>query len=220
MDITGAPLMNKLRLITALLAALFFMRPAVATSATKSAAPSAEEIAILGGGCFWCVESDLEKLPGVRSVVSGYSGGRTVNPSYEQVSSGGTGHAEVVEVRFDPAQLSYAALLDYFWRHIDPTVKDAQFCDHGSQYRSAIFTIGAEQARIAAESKAKLEAAKILDTPIYTEIRAAGPFYPAEDDHQDYYRKNPVRYSYYRFGCGRDARLKEVWARAPQLKGR
>lgn len=219
MNTPGSHIMNWLRLPAVLLGALLVAGPAIAATATKPAAAQKEEVAILAGGCFWCSEADLEKLPGVSTVVSGYSGGRTVNPSYEQVSSGGTGHTEVVEVRFDPTRLSYAALLDYFWRHIDPTVKDQQFCDYGSQYRSAIYTIGPEQARIAAESKAKLEASKVLDAPIQTEIRAAGPFYPAEEYHQDYYKKNPVRYNYYRFGCGRDARLKKVWARDPSQTG-
>ena len=166
--------------------------------------------AIFAGGCFWCMESDFEKLPGVISAESGYTGGRTVNPSYEQVSGGSTGHAESVRLTYDPSKLSYAQLVEYFWRHIDPTVQDQQFCDHGSQYRSAIFPLDAAQKAVADASKAALVKSGKL-SHVYTEIVPAGPFYVAEDYHQDYYKKNPVRYEYYRYGCGRDARVKAVW---------
>jgi len=188
-----------------------------AAPAAPAAPASAEQTAIFAGGCFWCVESDFEKLPGVSEVVSGYIGGTVPDPGYERVSGGGTGHAEAVEVHFDASQISYSQLVEYFWRHIDPTVKDQQFCDHGSQYRSAIFTQGLEQARIAAESKARLVASKVLPGPVFTEIVPAGPFYVAEDYHQDYYKKNPIRYAYYRRGCGRDARVEAVWAKAPPV---
>ncbi len=166
--------------------------------------------AIFAGGCFWCVEADFEKLPGVLKVESGYTGGQVPNPTYEQVSAGGTGHAEAVRVWFDPARVSYAQLLDYFWHHIDPTVHDRQFCDVGHQYRSAIFYQDEAQRRAAEASKAALERSGRLPH-IYTEISAAGPFYPAEEYHQGYYKKNPLRYKFYRLSCGRDARVAEVW---------
>jgi len=173
--------------------------------------PPGDSVAIFAGGCFWCVESDFDKVPGVVETISGYTGGRKVNPTYEEVSSGTTGHAESVEVIFDPKKVSYEHLLDVYWTSIDPTVKDRQFCDTGSQYRTAIFYTNEEQRRAAEASKKKVEATKPFKAPIVTEITMAGTFYPAEDYHQDYYRKNPVRYKFYRTGCGRDARLKELW---------
>ena len=175
------------------------------------AVTAADATALFAGGCFWCMESDFEKLPGVSAVVSGYSGGHTVNPTYEESSAGKTGHAEAVEVRYDPSKVSYAQLLDYFWHHIDPLTANAQFCDHGSQYRSAIFYANEAEKQAALASKAKFE--KQLGKPIVTEIAGAGPFYPAEDYHQDYYKKNPIRYRYYRHACGREDRVKEVWGR-------
>jgi peptide-methionine (S)-S-oxide reductase len=166
--------------------------------------------AIFAGGCFWCVEADFEKLSGVVQAESGYTGGQLQNPTYEQVSHGGTGHAESVRVFYDPRKVTYDQLLDFFWHHIDPTVKDRQFCDAGSQYRTAIFYQGDAQ-RVAAEaSKAALEKSGRLPH-IYTEVAPAGVFYAAEDYHQDYYKKNPVRYRFYRTSCGRDARVEEVW---------
>ena len=174
-------------------------------------APTTTAKATFAGGCFWCVESDFDKIPGVISTTSGYTGGRTANPSYEQVSSHGTGHAEAVEVVYDPAKVSYQRLVAYFWHTIDPTVKDQQFCDHGTPYRTAIFAQNAEQLRIAQASRAALEKSKPFKEPIVTEIVLAGAFYPAEDYHQDYYKKNPIRYKYYRTSCGRDARLKQLW---------
>jgi len=176
-------------------------------------APGKTEQAIFAGGCFWCVEADFEKLPGVISAESGYTGGKESNPSYEQVSEHATGHAEAVRLTYDPAKVSYAQLVEYFWRHIDPTVQDQQFCDHGPQYRSGIYPLDASQQQIAEASKAALVKSGRFKN-IYTEIVAAGPFWPAEDYHQDYYQKNPVRYQYYRFGCGRDARVKELWGEA------
>jgi peptide-methionine (S)-S-oxide reductase len=167
--------------------------------------------ATFAGGCFWCVESDFDKIPGVISTTSGYTGGTTVNPSYEQVSSHNTGHAEVVQVVYDPAKVSYERLLAYFWRSIDPTVKDQQFCDHGSPYRSAIFAHNDEQLKLAQVSRAALEKTKPFKEAIVTEIVPAGAFYPAEAYHQDYYQKNPIRYNYYRNRCGRDERLKQLW---------
>jgi peptide-methionine (S)-S-oxide reductase len=167
--------------------------------------------ATFAGGCFWCMEADFEKVDGVLSVTSGYTGGTVANPSYKQVSAGGTGHAESVRVVFNPEVVSYEELLDFFWHHIDPTVADRQFCDVGSQYRSAIFYHNDEQRRAAEQSKMELEQSKPFPQPIVTEITAATAFYPAEAYHQDYYKKNPVRYSYYRNGCGRDRRVAELW---------
>lgn len=187
-------------------AALAFAQPPATTPA-----PAKTEKATFAGGCFWCVESDFDKVPGVISTTSGYTGGKTVNPSYEQVSSHTTGHAEAVEVVYDPSKVSYAQLVDYYWHSIDPTVKDQQFCDHGSPYRTVIFTHDENQMKIALASRAALEKSKPFKEPIVTEIQAAGPFYPAEDYHQDYYKKNPIRYKFYRTSCRRDARLQEIW---------
>lgn len=172
--------------------------------------------ATFAGGCFWCTEADFDKVEGVISTTSGYIGGTVAKPTYEQVSAGRTGHTEAVQVVFDPARVSYEKLVNYFWRTIDPTVKDRQFCDAGPQYRSGIFTHDAEQKRIAEASKAALEKSKPFKAPIVTEITPATTFYPAEDYHQDYYVKNPIRYGYYRGGCGRDARLKELWGALPK----
>lgn len=186
-------------------------QPAVA--AETPAAPG-QATATFAGGCFWCTESDFEKLPGVIAAQSGYSGGRVVNPSYEQVSVGDTGHTEVVRVIFDPKKISYAQLLEHFWRDIDPTDAGGQFCDRGSQYRSEIF-FHDEAQRVAAEaSKQKLQQSGLLKAPVVTEITRLEAFYPAEDYHQDYYKKNPVRYNYYRTGCGRDRRLMEIWGKS------
>lgn len=181
-----------------------------ASFAQTPAAPATAR-AIFAGGCFWCVESDFDKVDGVISTTSGYTGGNVPNPTYEQVSGKRTGHAEAVEVVFDPRKVSYAQLVEYFWHTIDPTTKNQQFCDVGTPYRTAIFALDAEQLRIAQESKARLEKSKPFRDPIVTEIVLAGPFYPAEEYHQDYYKKNPLRYSFYRNGCGRDARLKQLW---------
>jgi len=181
-----------------------------AGAAAQAQAPATEK-ATFAGGCFWCVEADFDKLPGVLSTTSGYIGGRVANPSYDQVSSKGTGHAEAVEIVYDPAKVSYEQLLQHFWHNIDPTTKDAQFCDQGSPYRTAIFAHGDAQLRAAQASKAALEKNKPFKQPIVTEIVAAGPFYAAEESHQDYYRKNPVRYKFYRSNCGRDERLKQLW---------
>jgi len=166
--------------------------------------------AIFSGGCFWCSEADFEKLEGVIEVESGYTSGNVVNPTYKQVSRGGTGHTEAVRVEYDPAKISYQELLDYFWRSIDPTVKDKQFCDDGSQYRSGIYYQNAEEEKLALASKKILEKSGRFKK-IHTEILAASTFYPAEEYHQDYYKKNPVRYNYYRYSCGRDARIESLW---------
>ena len=181
----------------------------LASAAGQGTAP--QQTAIFAGGCFWCVEADFDKVAGVISTTSGYIGGRTPNPSYDAVVAGGTGHAEAVEIVYDPAKVSYQKLLDVFWRNIDPLVKDRQFCDRGNQYRSGIFYRGDEQRRFAEASKNTVQAS--FKEPVQTEIVAAGPFYKAEDYHQDYYLKNPSRYKFYRFNCGRDERLEELWGK-------
>ena len=183
-------------------------------AATLLAAPvhaQQQEKAIFAAGCFWCTEEAFEKVPGVISAVSGYTGGKVKNPSYEQVSSGRTGHAEAVLVTFDPKKGSYEKLLDVFWLNHDPTVNDRQFCDSGSQYRPAIFYTSPEQKRLAEASKAKWERAKPFRQPILTEITPASEFYPAEDYHQDYYKKNALQYKFYVTGCGRYNRLDNLW---------
>jgi peptide-methionine (S)-S-oxide reductase len=167
--------------------------------------------AIFAGGCFWCMEPPYDKLDGVLSTVSGYIGGHVARPTYKQVSSGTTGHAEAVKITYDPTRVSYERLLEVFWHNVDPLTANAQFCDHGSQYRSAIFYLDENQRRLAEESRRELAASGRFDRPIVTEIVEAGTFYAAEDYHQDYYEKNPLRYKYYRHGCGRDRRLREVW---------
>jgi peptide-methionine (S)-S-oxide reductase len=186
---------------------------AAALAAGGAAAQSTAK-ATFAGGCFWCMEPPYDKLPGVISTTSGYMGGAKRHPTYEEVSTGTTGHTEVVQVVYDPAKVSYEKLLEVFWRNIDPTVRDRQFCDVGSQYRTAIFYHGDEQKRLAEASRAALEKSKPFKAPIVTPVQAAGDFWPAEDYHQDYYKKNPVRYKYYRTGCGRDERLKELWGKA------
>lgn len=177
----------------------------------QTGAPAVTAKATFAGGCFWCVEADFDKVGGVISTTSGYIGDKVANPTYEQVSAKTTGHAEAVEIVFDPARVSYEQLLETFWRSIDPTTKDAQFCDHGSPYRTAIFAHDAAQLKAAQASLAALQNGKPFKAPIVTEIVMAGPFYKAEDYHQDYYKKNPIRYQYYRTACGRDARLKQLW---------
>jgi len=177
-----------------------------------NAAAAAEAKAIFAGGCFWCTEADFEKLPGVISAESGYTAGKKPNPTYEEVSAGTTGHTEAVRVTYDPAKVTYPQLVEYFWRTIDPTVKDRQFCDAGSQYRSGIYWQNEEERKVAEASRDALVASKKFKE-IHTEIAAASVFYPAEEYHQDYYKKNPIRYNYYRSGCGRDARLEQLWGK-------
>ena len=185
----------------------------LALAASTSFAQGTTAKATFAGGCFWCVEADFDKVPGVLSTTSGYIGGTVANPTYQQVSGKGTGHAEAVEIVFDPTKVSYAQLVEKFWRTIDPTTKDRQFCDAGSPYRTAIFTHDAAQAAVVQASLAALEKSKPFKEPIVTQIVPAGPFYAAEDYHQDYYKKNPVRYNYYRTSCGRDARLEQLWGK-------
>ena len=170
-------------------------------------------VATFAGGCFWCMEPPFDKLDGVISTTSGYTGGQKLNPTYEEVSSGGTGHAEAVQITYDPNKVSYQQLLEIFWRNIDPTTPNRQFCDSGNQYRSAIFYHDKEQKKLSEESKAELYKNKPFDQTIVTEITPASEFYPAEDYHQDYYQKNPIRYKFYRHGCGRDKRLEELWGK-------
>lgn len=183
--------------------------------AADSPAPEKLAKATFAGGCFWCMEPPFDKLVGVVSTTSGYTGGNKLNPTYREVSDGGTGHAEAVQIVYDPGKISYEKLLDVFWHNIDPTVKDQQFCDHGSQYRTAIFYQGDDQKKLAEAAKVALMKSKPFKADIVTEISAASTFYPAEDYHQDYYIKNPVKYKFYRFNCGRDARLRELWGESP-----
>ena len=173
------------------------------------------EQAIFAGGCFWCMEEVFEKIRGVKSVESGYTGGRTSSPTYEQVSQGNTGHVEVVRVQYDPQQISYGNLLKAFWTNIDPTVENRQFCDVGEQYRSAIFYLNEQQHREAKQSKEQLLGTGKFKT-VYTTVEAAHTFYVAEEYHQDFYRKNPLRYRYYKTTCGRENRLNEVWGYTPK----
>ncbi|MEP2827492.1 peptide-methionine (S)-S-oxide reductase MsrA [Parvibaculum sp.] len=175
------------------------------------AAPDDRATAIFAGGCFWCMEPPFDKTEGVISTTSGYIGGTLDNPTYEQVSAGGTGHAEAVKIVYDPSKVRYDELLHLFWRNVDPLRKDAQFCDTGHQYRSAIFYLDDEQKKLAEESKQELEKSGRFSQPVVTEIAKAGPFYPAEKYHQDYYLKNPNRYAFYRWNCGRDQRLEQLW---------
>jgi peptide-methionine (S)-S-oxide reductase len=180
------------------------------TLAAFNAAAQATTTAIFAGGCFWCSEADFEKLPGVVSVESGYMGGKMSDANYKQVSAGVTGHTEAVRVVYDPAKVSYSQLVEFHWRHIDPTAKDAQFCDSGRQYRSGIYWGNAAEKKVVEDSHATLVKSGRFKQ-IFTELAPATAFYPAEDYHQDYYKKNPVRYNYYRTSCGRDARVKELW---------
>lgn len=177
------------------------------------AQPAGSQVAIFAGGCFWCVEADFDKVPGVLSTTSGYIGGAKANPSYTEVSSGGTGHAEAVKIVFDPTMVTYEKLLYVYWRNVDPLTKEAQFCDYGTQYRTAIFYLSEAQRQAAEASKAAIEKSGRFKRPIVTQIVAAGPFYAAEQYHQNFYKNNPVRYNIYRFNCGRDARLEELWGK-------
>lgn len=172
------------------------------------------EIATFASGCFWCTESDFDKVPGVLATISGYTGGHTPSPTYEQVSTGRTGHAEALRVIYDPEKVTYQALLAWYWRHVDPTDKDGQFCDRGEEYRPAIFVHSEEQRKAAEQSRTELARSGLLDRPIVVEIVDAGPFTAAEDYHQDYYKKNPLRYKVYRHGCGRDQRIEQIWRKA------
>jgi len=187
----------------------------VAATAVAGKGDARTETAVFAGGCFWCMEQPFDEVEGVLETLVGYTGGTTADPTYEQVSAGGTGHAEAVRVTFDPARVGYERLLEVYWRNIDPTVRDRQFCDTGKQYRTAIFVNGEAQRQAAERSKAALEASGRFPGGIKTEIVPAGPFYPAEEYHQDYARKNPDRYQGYRQACRRDQRLQQLWDEEP-----
>jgi peptide-methionine (S)-S-oxide reductase len=187
----------------------------LASSTVRTAKPL--EKAIFAGGCFWCTQHDFEEIPGVVAVTAGYIGGHVANPTYEQVSAHGTGHAEAIEVLFDPGKITYRQLVDRFWRLVDPTTEDRQFCDVGGvggPYRSEIFYRNDDQKRDAEASKAEIEKSKSFPEPIVTKITKASTFYRAEEYHQDYWKKDPIRYRTYRSGCGRDARLRQLWGKA------
>jgi len=190
--------------------------PLLLTNVNAGSGPAVEK-ATFAGGCFWCMEPPFEKLDGVKEVISGYAGGHTVNPTYEEVSAGGTGHLETVEIVYDPAKVNYEKLLDVFWRQINPTDAGGQFVDRGTSYKSAIFYHNEEQRRLAELSKGKLEQSGRFDKPIVTEIRPAGPFYRAEGYHQDYWKKNPVRYKFYRYNSGRDQYLEKIWGKGDAM---
>ncbi|HSO46043.1 MAG TPA: peptide-methionine (S)-S-oxide reductase MsrA [Rhodoferax sp.] len=185
--------------------------PEVSGAAATAPLPEGSEVAVFAGGCFWCTEADFDKVPGVLATASGYTGGKTANPNYAEVSSHTTGHAEAVQVIFDPSKVNYRQLVEHFWRTIDPTVKDRQFCDIGTPYRTVIFATSAEQLQTAQASLAELENSKPFAEPIVTQLLMADDFYLAEAEHQNYQQTNPVRYDFYRKGCGRDARLAQLW---------
>ncbi len=182
-----------------------------AQETTSPAEPKCEAIATFAGGCFWCVESDFDNVPGVMRTISGYTGGTLLDPTYKQVTAGDTGHREAVQIFYDPLEVTYAMLVEIFWRSVDPTDDGGQFCDRGNSYETAIFTNSPEQKRLAEASKRKLQQSGILNRPIVTPIEIAGPFYPAENYHQNYYKENPLRYEFYRFSCRRDSRIEELW---------
>jgi len=200
--------MPRLLLSIAFAVAAMGLTPGVA--AAQSAQPG-QAVAIFAGGCFWCTEADFDKVAGVISTTSGYIGGKNANPTYEQVSTGRTGHAEAVWIVYDPGKVTYEKLLSHYWRTVDPTVKDRQFCDVGDQYRTAIFVGNDAERKLAEASKQKAEAE--LKQPIHTQIAAAGPFYKAEEYHQDFYQKNPTKYNFYRWNCRRDQRLEQLWGK-------
>jgi len=183
-------------------------RPA---SGVQNAAPIAK--AYFAGGCFWSMELAFEQVEGVLEAVSGYMGGTVANPTYEQVSAGKTGHAESVEVTYDPTKVSYQKLLDIFWHNIDPTTRNAQFCDYGNQYRTVVFYATDEEKRFSESSKSAIDQSKQLRAPVVTQLVKASAFYPAEDYHQDFYKKNPIRYKAYKIGCGRAQRLEALWGK-------
>jgi peptide-methionine (S)-S-oxide reductase len=199
--------------ITGWLVATLLVGAFVGSTESIPSQTNAERLAVatFAGGCFWCMEPPFDKLEGVISTTSGYTGGDKAQPTYDEITRGRTGHAEAVQVRYDPSKIGYTRLLEIFWRNVDPTTRNRQFCDTGDQYRTAIFFHNAEQKRLAEQSKKKLESAGRLGRPIVTEIVEAREFWPAEEYHQDYYKKNPIRYKAYRYNCGRDRRLKELW---------
>ena len=189
------------------------MLAAFTATTVSAASDDGLATATFAGGCFWCVESDFDKVPGVVETISGYTGGTVENPNYKQVTKGGTGHREAVQIRYDPKQVSYERLLHIFWRSVDPTDGGGQFCDRGESYQTAIFAGNEEERRLAEASREALERSMVLDGPVVTPVEKAGEFYPAEDYHQDYYTKSPFRYRYYRFACGRDSRVQQLWGK-------
>ena len=203
------------KLVRAVFAMTLLLSTVLSTgiSSISSAADNDLQVATFAGGCFWCVESDFDNVPGVVRTVSGYTGGVSMDPTYKQVSAGGTGHREAVQIFYDPKQVSYAMLLEIFWRSVDPTDDGGQFCDRGESYKTAIFSTSPEQQRLAEDSKRELQLSAVLNQPIVTSIEVAGPFYEAEDYHQNYYQKNPLRYNFYRYRCGRDTRIEELWGK-------
>ena len=206
--------MRIVKLLAASLAFACWLGVHAQAHAQPAAKPGTTAKATFAGGCFWCMEPPYDKLDGVISTTSGYIGGQKVNPTYQEVSAGSTGHTEAVEVVYDPKKVTYEKLLNVFWHNIDPTQKNAQFCDHGSQYRTGIFYHSEEQKKLAQASKAALEKNKPFKGDIVTEVTAAPEFYRAEEYHQDFYKKNPTRYKVYRSGCGRDARLQALWGKS------
>jgi peptide-methionine (S)-S-oxide reductase len=196
------------RQIAGVLAAIGLLGPLHIAHAQS---PDTKATAIFAGGCFWCIEKDFEKLPGVLEAESGYTAGQTTRPTYAQIGTGRTGHTEAVRLTYDPRVVSYSQLVEYFWRHIDPTVKDRQFCDVGTQYRTGIYWQTEDEKKVAMASLERLKKSGRFSV-IHTEIALASPFWVAEDYHQDYYKKNPLRYNYYRQSCGRDARVQQLWS--------
>ena len=222
---TIGALRNALAMVALSLVVVATAAPAAQEKAAPSgqakaapAVPKGAQIATFAGGCFWCVEADFDKVPGVLGTVSGYTGGALKNPTYQTVTAGASGHREAVRIVFDPKLVSYATLVEIFWRSVDPTDGGGQFCDRGESYATAIFANSREQKRIAEASKERLQKSAVPKRRVVTPIETAGVFYPAEDYHQDYYQKNPIRYNLYRYGCGRDARIKEVWG-AQAMRG-
>lgn len=198
-------------MIRSTLLGLLLIAPASFANEAITEGPAGTEMAVFAGGCFWCTESDFDKMPGVVETISGYTGGEASTADYQQVSAGGTGHIESVAVFFDPSKTSYATLVEAFWKTIDPITPNAQFCDHGSQYSSALYYANDKQKALLEASREALARSGRFEQPIATLILPRQPFYPAEEYHQDYYQKNPLRYNFYRTTCGRDARLEELW---------
>ena len=217
MQILFNPWCRHIVFFAAVLGALFSLH--TMAHAEEAAKPSQTARAIFAGGCFWCMEPPFDKLEGVIATTSGYSGGHTENPTYKQVSSDTTGHFEVIEITYDPVKINYETLLNVFWHNIDPLDRYGQFCDKGESYRTAIFYLNEQQKELANASVKKLVASTYFESPIVTEVLSAKTFYPAEDYHQDYYQKNPIRYKYYRFACGRDKRLEELWGESADKRG-
>ena len=201
---------NRPRFVTAL-AGLLLGMALVATAAEPATQGKTTATAVFAGGCFWCMEPPYDALPGVVATISGFTGGQKANPSYKEVSGGNTGHIEAVQIAYDPAKVSYEKLLEVYWRNVDPLDGGGQFCDRGHEYTTAIFYQNEEQKKLAEQSKGSIE--KQLGRPVATVIHPAAPFYATEDYHQDYYLKNPVRYKYYRYSCGRDQRLEKLWGK-------